>query len=258
MDQDVKSDWDWSDQYIDQAKGILLLNISGMVDIKTASVDKDLSQSTDIVFTFKDGDIAVRIRRDDCTYRDLTIRYSRSSGVETEASKIKRGFARWYLYGWTNNTKLISEWMIVDLDKVRKHNLLDNRSPKPNTDGKTQFIYVGYKELLRYDCLIAYKINGQAKTALPLIVQEQIDELGQEVKRLKKIVKDHERRKKELAQAVRGELEDEMKQLRQQIQYLVAMMGQAFSPVDGQGAFLNISGISPVLNNGDKGNKDNA
>ena len=156
-----QEDREWSDTYDPQIKEILRFNAHHILDIDIASFEKDTTNSTDYIIRFKGGDIAVRIRRPDCKYRDLTIRALRNSGAETELSKIKKGFAKLYLYGWINKQNKISNWILVDLDKVREQKLWeDPKSPGqdrpliPNNDG-TYFIAIPAQEIEDKKALIA-------------------------------------------------------------------------------------------------------
>lgn len=154
-----KRDRDWADSYESQVLIILNTLISHLAMLSIATDENDKKFATDIEVKLKGGTIAVRLRRPYYDHRDLTIRSSRSSGVETELAKIKAGFAYRYFYGWTNTHNIIEEWMLVDLDKVRAMGLLENREEIPNTDGKTAFIAISAGELQEAGCLIANNIK---------------------------------------------------------------------------------------------------
>jgi len=156
-----QKDRNWSDTYESQIREILKFNAHHILDIDVASFEQDVNNSTDYTIKFKGGDIAVRIRRPEYSkpghiYRDLTIRALRDSGSETEFSKIRKGFGKFYLYGWTNDQHQISNWILVDLDKLRESDLL-NKYEKDlidNHDG-TYFIAIPAKELEEKNILIA-------------------------------------------------------------------------------------------------------
>lgn len=253
MNDDVVKDWAWADRFLPAIGRILQLNASGIVNFKIAPPDEDMEQATDIVLDTIRGQIAVRVRRDDCSFRDLTIRSRRSSGSETELSKIKRGFARWYLYCWVGEQDEIGDWILVDLDRLRETHLLEKpRDEKRNKDGQTWFIYINYKELIHHNCLTAYKLGETSKTALPAGIFDELDRLKTENARLFGIVKNHDRRKHELAKTIRDELRQELNLQKEQIQTLIMMVGQLFSDDDYQMAFLNVSGKKPEKkSNGD-------
>jgi hypothetical protein len=103
------------------------------------------------------GEIAVRIRRANVRWRDLTIR-SRIGHAKTEIHKIREGFGRYYLYCWTNESNIISDWILVDLNQLRESGLLENRKEITNKDGYTAFINIPAIELAANGCLLASKV----------------------------------------------------------------------------------------------------
>ena len=143
-------DKQWSDSLIDQVKSVLEKHAGKLLSIQVAPRDEDVKHATDLIIKVQGGDVAVRLRRD-CRYRDLTIRAKRDSNAPTELEKIKAGFAHWYFYGWTAHNKII-DWMLVDLDRLRRSGLLENRPLISNHDG-TFFIAIPRSEL--EDCIIA-------------------------------------------------------------------------------------------------------
>lgn len=152
-------DREWGDSYVSQVTRILTQLLPYLVEINTASIEMDTKCATDFTIKLKGGNIAVRLRRPDCTFRDLTIRALRDSGTKTELEKIKEGHGFRYFYGWIDENNRIAEWMLVDLDRVRKMGLLNKkREIKPNYDG-TYFIYISIAELNEAGCLIIYQLN---------------------------------------------------------------------------------------------------
>jgi hypothetical protein len=155
-----KRDRAWADTYDVQSKNIIkLMPVAHFMDIDQASVERDMKCATDLVLKVKSGDIAVRLRRPGCKYRQLTIRSSRTNGMKTELAKVKEGFAFRYFYGWLNENNIIDEWILVDLDKVRSAGLLDSRDETPNRDGRTSFISIGLEELESAGCLIVNNVK---------------------------------------------------------------------------------------------------
>ena len=142
----------WADQYIKQVKEKIISISSKLAFVNTAGFEKDTKFSTDLILKTIQGDSAVRLRRSHIKFRDLTIRAKRDSGVKTELEKIKKGWGRWYFYGWVSQQDKIEDWIFVDLNKLRKTNLLD-RSLIDNKDG-TYFIAISKKELERENCLV--------------------------------------------------------------------------------------------------------
>ncbi len=154
-----KRDREWADSYESQVLTILNTLISHLAVLSIATQEDDTHKATDIEVKLVGGTIAVRLRRPYYDHRDLTIRSSRSSGVETELAKIKAGYAYRYFYGWIDKNNLIAEWILVDLNMVRAMGLLENREEIPNTDGRTAFIAISASELRDKGCLIAYKFK---------------------------------------------------------------------------------------------------
>jgi hypothetical protein len=168
----------WSDLYIPQVKKILSTLIPHLISIRIASEEQDTREATDMVATFSTGKIAIRIRRPDCLFRDLTIRSQRANGMKTELAKIREGYGTHYFYAWTTPSNTIGEWILVDLYQLRKSPLLD-KPAIPNTDKTTWFIPIKIAELREYDCLIAHQLKGSLSLN-PLIIpqwQPQIDGL---------------------------------------------------------------------------------
>mgnify|MGYP000417957347 CR=1 FL=1 len=145
----------WSDSFTDQVVEILRANAMHMLTIRVATPEEDMHRSTDLVITVEGGDVAVRIRRASylSRYRELTLRSYNVNGAKVELQKIIEGFGRWYLYAWADGDK-ITDWMLVDLNKVRESNLLD-RPYIINKDGETGFIAITDYELRKADCMIA-------------------------------------------------------------------------------------------------------
>jgi hypothetical protein len=166
MNEDVQRDWDWADGYLPEVQRILKLNAMHLVTIQLANVEQDMKQATDMIVTVTgEKTIAVRVRRPYHDFRDLTLRAYRSSGAETELAKIKQRYANLYLYGWSQ-AKLLPEWMLVDLDKLRACGLLDRNLPvQMNEDKVTGFVYLSYRLLQHYGCIVSACIIGTAPVA---------------------------------------------------------------------------------------------
>lgn len=171
MRHDVKLNWEWADKYLPDVKRILMANAGHMLDICIAPLDADMNRATDMVVSVKGGDVAVRVRRPRYNYRDLTIRAR--AGGKTEIDKIREGFARWYLYGWTNGDGRLAEWMLVDLDKVREHELLNGRRVIGNRDGRTGFIAIPAEELLAKGCIVAHHVPKLKRLERAIVAKEK-------------------------------------------------------------------------------------
>jgi hypothetical protein len=149
-----QSNWDWHLEYIEQVKEILKNQAMHIVKIEVATPEEDMKQSTDLKIKITAGDVAVRTRRDNCKYRDLTIR-AKNGNSKTEIHKLREGYGDWYLYGWTSKNT-ISEWILVDLNIMRDYHIFDeNRWIHMNTDGYTGFYSYSISELERYNAIVA-------------------------------------------------------------------------------------------------------
>ena len=151
-----ETNWSFQLKYYDAIEAILKANASSFIIINVADPKLDKEQATDFVVTIEGGDVAVRIRRSDCRYRDLTIRSRSNYGGRTEINKIRDGCGKYYLYCWEGASGKLDEWILVDLDMARKNELIENRSNIPNGDG-TYFIAISLMELYKTDCLIAHQ-----------------------------------------------------------------------------------------------------
>lgn len=160
-------DFKWQEKYYPQIERILKMNASKIVKVSIADNDADTKEATDFVVTLKSGRIAVRIRKDiGDKYHDLTIRSKRRSGAETELHKIKKGYADFYLYIWTN-AEVITDWWLVDINRLRTSGLLDiPRHETWNRDGGSAFIALVDTELERIGALVNKMQIAQNKESL--------------------------------------------------------------------------------------------
>lgn len=155
MKNDVKKDWEWADTFLPQIVDILKSNAIYILEIRIADSDKDTKEATDLVISVTGGDVAVRIRRGKYhKYRDWTIRSVRDSGAKTELNKLRDGFAKWYLYLWTDSENIV-DWILVDLERSRSSGLLfKDRRNISNGDG-TYFVAIPVNEIKRFNCLVS-------------------------------------------------------------------------------------------------------
>jgi len=155
--KEFEKNWKFSESWMDEIKRILKSQAMHIVDIEVATPDEDMKQSTDLKIKITSGTVAVRIRRAFYNFRDLTIR-SKNGNAKTEIHKLREGFARWYLYLWTNENKEICDWILVDVDAMRLCGLLaDERPTKMNKDGYTGFVSYSINELDTAGALVARK-----------------------------------------------------------------------------------------------------
>lgn len=152
---DFTRDWNWQEGYLPEVQRILLQNAVYLFNVSIASWYQDVKQATDMTVTLggKPKAVGVRLRRADYSYRDLTIRANRVSGAKTELEKILAGMGDAYLYGWTNGSH-ISEWMLIDLNRLRSSGLLQYTKPQFNRDRQTSFIAIPYPTLRQYGCVL--------------------------------------------------------------------------------------------------------
>jgi len=160
----IASNWEtdkqWADRYFTEIRKVLTELADEIIEIKIAPDQEDREQATDYIITLESGQIACRIRRPNCRYRDLTIRAWRLSGKETELSKIRKGFGRWYLYAWTKNNKHFDAWIFIDLNTFRDSGLIyKSREIKYNPDGKTGFIHFSIQELSSFGAILKCSPN---------------------------------------------------------------------------------------------------
>lgn len=166
MRPDVMRDWNWADGYLPEIRRILAMNAIHLFSFDIASTHQDVKQATDMLITANGSlAIAVRIRRDYCRWRDLTIRAWRYGGAETELSKIKSGHGDYYLYAWAQGFKL-PEWMLVNLKALRSSGLLDQTwAFINNKDQRTRFIAIPHDVLSSRGCIITDRVLVKATKA---------------------------------------------------------------------------------------------
>ena len=154
-----KRERQWSDEYIPAVQQ--LLGEAFRVNkehITVTSDEMDTTEAADLEMKMSGQTIAVRLRKN-TTFRDLTIRTQQYIGKQTEISKIKEGYADWYFYGWIDTMGILMEWMIVDMDEVRKHKLWEKKREIKNKDKTTGFIAIPRYELDKNEC-----IHSQARS----------------------------------------------------------------------------------------------
>ena len=151
-----QNDKGWADNYFTSIRNVIYKVTCQIVKIEVAPDQEDKENATDYKITLETGNIACRVRRPSCKYRDLTIRATRTSGSKTELEKIREGYARWYLYAWAKDGNTFDAWIFVDLDKLRESGLLEQKHGViSNPDGKTGFIALSLNDLFLNNCIIA-------------------------------------------------------------------------------------------------------
>jgi hypothetical protein len=150
-------DRDWSDKYIPAIRDIV-----GPRLLVPSPFERDVNEATDLmVFRARDMRIAARIRRhaaDRYPYQ-FTIRSARVSGVKTELAKIIEGWGDWLFYGHASieDDGAISDWLLIDLDKLRRVFANHSNTVKPpflggcgrvnNFGGRTSFLWFDVRRL---------------------------------------------------------------------------------------------------------------
>lgn len=123
----------WADKFLEQQYQILnsCINLLDFNKVKNRGVQvtpapqfDDQHLETDVIM-FGQLRIALRVRRGQSSdFNDIALRSWLPSGNATEVHKIKQGFGDYYLYCWTTDGNLITEWILIDLDKFREE--MDN------------------------------------------------------------------------------------------------------------------------------------
>ena len=164
--------------YLDQVRNILLtMPMRMFYSYMEATEQQDTKQATDAVLVLDAGvSIGVRIRRDNTAWRDWTVRSQSAGGGKTELSKPIEGYCNFYFYGWTAQGR-IAEWMLLDLDAIRKSGLLlTERKDKFNKDGVTAFRIYSFNELQHAKAVrcafVKGKRHGYNVIALPETMKE--------------------------------------------------------------------------------------
>jgi hypothetical protein len=137
-----------------------------IISVKEASGYQDEKESTDYIIEIKTGTIACRVRapRFWRAFGDITLRSHRPRGTETELAKIRKGFARWYLYIWAERTKTPEAWVWLDLDRVRASGLIDVDSRATwNYDMSSAFVSLDLFDLWDTQCITGASPSVYAK-----------------------------------------------------------------------------------------------
>lgn len=144
--REYATDREKADRHLDQVRKIV-----GPVLLRPAPDYHDRHENTDLLAV--DGRVSVRIREHGYFAKyahDITFRFARSSGVETEHSKMINGFGRYDFYGHENvDGTTVEHWMLLDLNRFRGALIKEASMPEPlrmkftirdNHDGTTSFI----------------------------------------------------------------------------------------------------------------------
>lgn len=147
------------DKYLDSVRKIILRNIHLFGDVVKATPKQDMEEGFDLVLSFVDTKIALRLRQEKyySRYRQVTIRSRSRYGGRTEIDKIRDGLGDYYLFGWEDGSQ-ITRYCIFD---IRKFTNLYIENPSginiPNRDG-TCFNAYNLKDI-RNALLAVYNID---------------------------------------------------------------------------------------------------
>lgn len=145
----------WATRFDEQLIAIIKEQASHIIQVRRATEKEDNSCEADLVLETSSGKILCRTRSAKYYRRDLTIRCERPTGTVTELQKIESGAGRWYLYAWTNDNR-ITEWMLIDLDRLRQSGLIERwrRNIFSNPD-KTKFIAIPRSEIHKAGAIVS-------------------------------------------------------------------------------------------------------
>lgn len=148
MDERWQEDQAFANKFIADCQQLL-----GLACIQVADMDEDRHHNTDLMFEVGYKRFPVRIRRGQQRLafnrrNEVTFRYSRPSGVETELSKLLNGWGDCCLYGWGDEAQgRVVAYTLLDLHKMRgwlcQHALANHALPgriQHDRDGSSSFI----------------------------------------------------------------------------------------------------------------------
>jgi hypothetical protein len=147
----------WSDQYSRYIRAVL-----GQEFITPSSDFRDMHEACDfdMVFEMRSLKFACRLRRSGYAKGfpfDVTLRYSRPNGTETEWAKvIDKGFADYMFYGFADpEPPRVSRWIIVNLELLRfAHDLIPFKDMF-NYDNSSDFRVLSAHDLRSAGCVKA-------------------------------------------------------------------------------------------------------
>lgn len=139
-------------------KKIFIKNAHQFINFNEATKGEDLTQGFDCIINLESIKIALRIRHYTCKYRDFTIRWKNPNSIyQCEYEKIMEGKGDLYFYAWTNENDNINEYMIINLDLLRKSGIMNNEKPIKKNEDNTCFKVISIQELLKEKCIKIYE-----------------------------------------------------------------------------------------------------
>lgn len=136
-----------SDVYLNEIKQILGLHL-----ISEPPIEEDQQRNTDLAILKLDSiRVACRVRTNGYLNKhnyknEFTIRAGRSSGIETELTKVIQGWGDYMFYGFGDEEgEKLAHWHLFDLNIFRRdfvRNLYKGIKPKEikNKDGSSSFV----------------------------------------------------------------------------------------------------------------------
>jgi hypothetical protein len=137
-------------------------------DVDTAPVERDRHEATDLVLRLTGGDVAVRVRSKRSLWKDTpewSVRWRAANGGRTEIHKLRDGYCRWYLTGYSDGNDGLWMWWLLDLNAVRAACLLEDESlwQIHNNEDGTFGGYLPIRVLEEVDC-VAYSGNDELES----------------------------------------------------------------------------------------------
>lgn len=160
MNQIIETELERTRRFLPTIAKLLNRNAYRFFSIREATKKEDMQEGFDFMLTAEAAQIAVRIRRPNCRYRDLTIRAETKYGGKTEIDKIREGKGDMYFYAWTENQltgERLSSYMIVDLSLFRSSGLAFTQKSKTSNGDGTGFFSYTKDELDAAGCLLIYE-----------------------------------------------------------------------------------------------------
>jgi hypothetical protein len=160
-----ESNWYFAEKHMNAIRDILQKNACYIVRVDVATPDEDMKQSTDLKVTVKAGAVAVRVRRKDKRFRDVTIR-AYKNGNKTEIHKLRDGYGDWYLYAWELESGAL-EWVLLDIGKMRNAGLFGEKRPIiMNKDGQSGFVAYSIDEIKKAGALVNECLSVSAEVTV--------------------------------------------------------------------------------------------
>lgn len=151
-----QNNWNFQEQYINDVCDIIKSNAMHIIDVSVSTPEDDMQRATDLKITISAGDVAVRIRRSQYNFRDITIR-AYKNGYKTEIHKLREGCGDFYLYAWENKQQCgFDEYVLFDINKARSV-FMEDREIKMNKDGNSGFVAYSIFDIFAQGAIIEHK-----------------------------------------------------------------------------------------------------